>query len=304
MNLSRTPALALTTLTLLLGGCGALTDDSEPSSSQQKTKTPRQDQTATDPAPTATSDSAEPEPSGEPVTVPAYFVSETPQGLRLYREFRQVDGADPMLAAAALLTAGKTLDPDYRSFLPAIEFTSITAESDLIVATVADDQWSQRPAGMSASDASLAVQQLIYTLQGVAQERLPLLVTTGAGDNVPLLGVPTQNPTRNRPPLKVLALVSVTTPEEGAVVGDTFTATGIASSFEANVPWQIWQDGQVVDHGFATAEGWMDKLYPWSTDIDVSNLAPGAYQFIASTDDPSDGEGGGPTEDTKTFIIE
>ncbi len=35
----------------------------------------------------------------------------------------------------------------------------------------------------------------------------------------------------------------------------------------------------------------MDKLYPWETEIDVSDLAPGDYTFAAMTDDPSGGEG-------------
>ena len=47
----------------------------------------------------------------------------------------------------------------------------------------------------------------------------------------------------------------------------------------------------------------MDKLYPWETEVDVSDLAPGTYTFVAMTDDPSGGEGGGPTEDTKTIIV-
>ena len=61
----------------------------------------------------------------------------------------------------------------------------------------------------------------------------------------------------------------------------------------------------MVKEGFATAEGWMDKLYPWETEVDVSDLEPGEYTFVAMTDDPSGGtEGGGPTEDSKTIIVE
>ena len=108
----------------------------------------------------------------------------------------------------------------------------------------------------------------------------------------------------NAPQLEVLALVNVTTPEEGATVSGTFTASGVASSFEATVPWEIRQGETVVMKGFATAEGWMDKLYPWETEVDVSGLAPGDYTFVAMTDDPSGGEGFGPTEDTKAITVE
>ena len=78
----------------------------------------------------------------------------------------------------------------------------------------------------------------------------------------------------------------------------------MASSFEATVPWEVQQGGKVVLDGFATAEGWMDKLYPWQTTIDVSGLQPGDYTFVARTDDASGGaEGAGPYEDTKDFTL-
>ena len=48
----------------------------------------------------------------------------------------------------------------------------------------------------------------------------------------------------------------------------------------------------------------MDKLYPWTAEVDVSGLAPGTYTFVAMTDDPSGGEGAGPTEDTKTIVVQ
>jgi hypothetical protein len=88
-------------------------------------------------------------------------------------------------------------------------------------------------------------------------------------------------------------------------VRDRFVVSGIANSFEANVPWEVRQGDRVVARGFATADGWMDKLYPWSTQVNVSKLAPGTYTFVARTDDPSGGaEGAGPTEDTKTIVVE
>ncbi|NHA01969.1 hypothetical protein G5V59_26460 [Nocardioides sp. W3-2-3] len=76
-------------------------------------------------------------------------------------------------------------------------------------------------------------------------------------------------------------------------------------SAEATVPWTITDStGKVVRKGFATAEGWVDRLYPFTTKIDLGDLAPGRYTFTAATDDPSDGEGDGPTEDTKRITVE
>jgi len=310
MNLRRATVPALTALTLLMGGCGTLTDDDQsPTASEQKTRKPGKGHGAsgTPSDSTAPATSSTDEPSGETVTVPAYFVGEAPQGPRLYREFRSVDAADPLAAAAALVTGGKTLDPDYRTLFPGGAFASVSYDeaAGVITAELPDDGWTTPADGMSSADARLAVQQLVYTLQGVAQSRASLVVTLG-GDPVPLFGIDTADGVRNADPLKTLALVNITTPEEGATVSGTFTASGVASSFEANVPWEVREavGGPVVMDGFATAEGWMDKLYPWETKIDVSMLAPGTYEFVARTDDPSDGEGAGPTEDTKTFTVE
>ena len=55
--------------------------------------------------------------------------------------------------------------------------------------------------------------------------------------------------------------------------------------------------------GSAMADGWMGRLYPWETEIDVSSLEPGDYTFVSRTDDPSGGEGPGPMEDSKAITI-
>ncbi len=120
-----------------------------------------------------------------------------------------------------------------------------------------------------------------------------------------VLGVPASEPFSNASENETLALVSVSSLSEGETVDDRFVVSGIANSFEATVPWEVRQGNQVVVQGFATADGWMDKLYPWTTQVNVSKLAPGTYTFAAMTDDPSGGaEGAGPTEDTKTIVVE
>jgi hypothetical protein len=46
------------------------------------------------------------------------------------------------------------------------------------------------------------------------------------------------------------------------------------------------------------------KLSPWNVSVDLSDLAPGTYTFVATNDDPSGGEGFAPDSDSKTFVIE
>lgn len=241
------------------------------------------------------------QPQADQVTVPVYFTGETPQGTRLYREFRRVDAADPLGAALTLAANGDALDDDYDTVLPAASFTTNgSAEVPL-----PDDSWTGVPDGLSERDAILAIQQLVYTAQGVLQSRDPITFTDSSGAATQIFNIASEDGFRAADPIRTLALVSITAPEEGATVSGTFTASGVSSSFEATTPWEI-QDasGTVVADGFATADGWIDKLYPWQTEVDVSALDPGEYTFIARTDDPSNGEGGGPMEDSKTITVE
>ncbi|WP_193609139.1 Gmad2 immunoglobulin-like domain-containing protein [Nocardioides lijunqiniae] len=307
---SRSLALALAGLvgSVVLAGCGddpdPVADDPEGSGGQSSEATP-----SGEPAPTP-SDAGDGsggsgDGSGEQVTVPVYFVGDTPQGQRLYREFRKVEGDDPLAEAAALMTAGDANDADYGTLFSAGGFASVSYDAGSgFVVELADSAYATAPEGMSKRTARLAAQQLVYTLQGVQQEKEPVTVELGGSPST-LFGVDTSSGLKRAGEIDTLALVNVTAPEEGATVSGTFTASGVASAFEATVPWQVKQGEKVVLEGFATAEGWMDKLYPWESEVDVSGLAPGDYTFEATTGDPTGGEEGfGPTVDTKTITVE
>lgn len=318
MTSPRTRSLALTvaavTASVVLTGCG---DDNPKNTANDPgasdASSPSGGQTATtDPAPSESSDSGRP---ANTVVVPIYFVGDGPSGTGgsrgplLFREFREVEADNPMEEAVAILLAGDALDPDYRSPIPDagqvsdVSFDGVGKNGVLSIA-LPDDTLSQRPDGMSEQEADIAVQALVFTLQGVVQARARLVATVN-GQPATLLGLDTVNGIMNAPQLEVLNLVSVTTPEEGATVSGSFSASGVGSSFEATILWEIRQGDQVVKEGFTTAEGWMNKLYPWQAEVDVSDLAPGDYVFAAMTDDPSGGaEGFGPSEDTRTITIE
>jgi hypothetical protein len=100
------------------------------------------------------------------------------------------------------------------------------------------------------------------------------------------------------------ASVSIDSPASGSQASGTLVVSGTANSPEANVPWEVDSmiEG-VVASGHATAEGWMDKAYPWTTKVDLSQLQPGSYTFTARVDDDSDDEGTKPPEATITFVI-
>ncbi len=260
------------------------------------------DNDATDPDPAPTG----PPTAIETHAVPAYYVGETPHGSRLFREFTNVDVSIPKLEASLDLIEGGAADPDYATYWAPNSFAGASVQGDVIYVDLADEALHDRPAGVSKAEAGLAIEQVIYTLQGALQERLPVQFRINGNPTNNVYGEETSNPLAESPQLDVLALVSITDPAENAIVSGSFTARGVASSFEAAVPWQI-QDSQgaVVLEYSAQAAGWEGRLYPWETVIDISRLDPGTYLFVASTDDPTGGtEGPGATSDTRTIVVE
>jgi hypothetical protein len=235
-----------------------------------------------------------------------YYLGDTPQGRRLFREFRTGPGPEMTPAAAISLLQAEPDDPDYTTLWPAGTFSDAQVEGDVIEVDVADpSSVGDRLDGMSAADAALSVDQVIYTVQAAVQSELPVQFTHQGSPIAQVLGVSTSEPLAPGAQLDVLALASISDPTERRVVEDSFSANGRASSFEGDVPWELRDaDDTVVDSGNAQSFGDVDRLYPWATgQIDVSDLDPGEYTFVVMTADPSGGEGPGQTVDTRTIII-
>jgi hypothetical protein len=300
--MARTPtwlAALLATAVVALGGCGTKDDPQATDPDDHPTHT-----TGPGRSPGPADDPSGSSPSGgttDTVAVPLSFVGDTPQGPRLFREFQQVEADNPVDEALAILAGDAANDPDYSSLLTGATLASGTTDEDMTIQVSGDV--GNRPSGMTSKDARLAVQQIVFTVQGILQDRIPISFVGPDGASTTLFGLSSPDGGFGQDQ-DVLALVNVTQPEQDSQPGDTFTASGVANSFEATVPWQVLDaDGKKVLEGFATADGSGDKLYPWQSEVDASGLAPGTYTFVAMTDDASGGEGGGPTEDTKTFTI-
>jgi hypothetical protein len=255
---------------------------------------------------------SEPQPAGPPRAIDhgesrtvygIYYAGSTPNGPRLYREFRAGPDNQKDLADALSLLVARPSDPDYTSYWRQGQLLGATVEDGVIQVEV-------DPAVTRKSDVTngrLALQQLIYTLQGVVGGREPVQFVHAGNPVAEVFGQPTSEPLAQEPELDVLALASISDPSDRRVVHGEFSARGVASSFEGTVPWELRRgaaDGTVVRRGTAQTYGWVDRLYPWATGrIDVSDLTPGEYTFVVRTDDPSNGEGPGPTVDTRTVFI-
>lgn len=215
--------------------------------------------------------------SSDTFLVPAYFLGDTDRGERLFREFDEATGDDALQAALDRIER-PAADPDYRTPWTTGSFGDVMLMDGVIHVEVGD----------ASLDDALAVQQVVYTLQGVAQERLPVRF----GDTT----------YEASPQSEVLSDVSISDPVEGAAYHGFLIARGRAWSFEATVPWAIRDDaGEVVLEGFAMART-SDRMSAWETRIDLSDLPLGFYTFEARTDDPTT-EGPGPDLDTRTIIV-
>lgn len=254
----------------------------------------------TGPDPT-TPDSTD-EPAPREFTVAVYYLGDTPQGVRLYREFQRVSDDTLLLAAVRTASSGAPEDPDYWTPWPATEVVDATSDGDVIrieLATV--------PTAADAADeaeAAMAIEQVIRTAQAAVGDRLPVQFMAAGNPVAEVFGQPTSEPLTEGEWSAVLSLVSISDPGEGTTVADeTLQVSGVASSFEATVPWRILRDGTEVEAGFFQAEGWVDRLHPFTGEIDVTGLGSGTYVLEVSTSDPSGGEGPGPFVDTRTFRI-
>jgi len=284
----------------------------EPSMEPSTDPTPTEPDATQDAQPSTPVEPSEPDPTSDTggsstpatptdVTVPVYYVGETFQGPRLYREFHGVTTTDGLSAALQISVAGEATDEDYTSPWPA--GTSVTADHDetagLITVDLANDGTGLRgrPAGMSADRAAMAVEQLVYTAQAATQTRAPVQLLLGGERTDTVLGVPAAEPLAQGDPLSTLAPVWVIDPADEAEVRSGFTVSGLAAAFEANVQWELMQGDTVVRDGFTmTAEAF--TMSPYSFTVEAP---PGEYTLVVHDSDASGR--GNVFRDTKNLTI-
>jgi hypothetical protein len=250
--------------------------------------------------------SKDPSPTVETVQVPVYYVSETGQGPRLYREFHAGPAGDELTAAVDHAVSRTPDDPDYFTPWPGgASAGQVDFDGEIITIDLQADGGAEtlrnRPRGMEQDVASMAVEQLMYTAQAALQEgRPPIQFLINGGRTDMVLGVPTSEPLAQGDETSTLAQVWIIDPAEGAKVDSGFEVSGIGAFFEANVVWELRQGTKVVKDGFTTAEECC-RMAPYSFTVDAP---PGDYTLVVTDSDASGGqEGFAPFQDTKNITI-
>lgn len=265
----------------LLAGCGD-DDTAGPSATPTPTDSASPSQTAP-----ATAESE------------VYYVVDTRAGLRLVRELRDVPSGDPVVGAVEAMI-GDAEDPDYgTTWNPDTEVLGVQTDGGTITVDLSEEA---RTANVGSPGAALMIQQLVWTATAAAGDEQAKVLLTIAGEPAGELwgAVSWTEPIGREDPLDVRALVQIDTPREGAEVTSPVTVSGDAAAFEANVPWRVLDaSGVVVEEGNTmTSEGM--TFAPFSFEVE---LDPGTYVIEISEDDPSGGEGGTPTTDTRTVVV-
>jgi Immunoglobulin-like domain of bacterial spore germination/Sporulation and spore germination len=217
--------------------------------------------------------------------------------VRLYRTYARINGR-PAYEAVRRMVAGKVADPDYTSYWQGARVASVL-RSDGVV-TVDFDALPE--ATLDGPTARVAVQQLVYTVQGAmgTGNAEPVRITE-QGRAVPALfgAIDTRRPISRAQALDVQALVWVVTPENGATLTSPVKVTGIAAVYEATLNWQVTAAGtaEVVMRGTAnTAEGGTFSPYAFSV-----RLPPGKYVLEVFESSAEDGRA--TSTDSKTITV-
>ena len=161
------------------------------------------------------------------------------------------------------------------------------------------------PTACRSRPRTLAIQQLVYTLQGVQQERVPVQVQRG-GIDFRLFGLSTETPFTNADALDGHGPGQRHLPRAGRDRHRRHARGQRRRRRPSRPPCRGRSRSATRSSSTASRRpraGWTSST-PGRPSIDISSLEPGDYTFVARTDDPSGGaEGAGPHEDTKDFTI-
>jgi hypothetical protein len=238
--------------------------------------------------------------------VPVYYVGPrlvTGGEAALFREFVRASVTTPTTpeararAAVSLAMAGSPAGSSYERLWAGVTLVGVdVGEADRITIRLSG------PATVAPGDATLAVQQLVWTAQAAAgQGNVPVRFVLEDGSATVAGDLPASDdyvrPTDEVEVAGLLAPLWVDNPARGQVLpaGSAITVKGQASTFEATLSWQLLRSatgetGETVVHdGFATASAGAPARGEFT--FTLPPLAAGSYTirvFEVSMQDGSD----------------
>lgn len=247
-----------------------------------------------------------PSPGAREKTVPVYWVGDTAEGLKLFREFRRArDYGDPIATSVIAAFNGRPLDPDYAHHLPHIDNVGVSLALDNSITL--DFPASAFERRYSPELAQMLIQQIVYSATAAAAQAS--------------LGTP-EDPYRLRimvdgkPNMRVfsaveladeyvrdtgaIASVWIIDPQQGQRMDSELVIKGLSTSDADALVWSLYQSSEgedswsKIDFGSVSLEQG-DSLYSQTYGLRL-NLEPGLYRL--QVQDPLS-----TTADSKEFTV-
>ena len=289
-NLSKSnvlPVLIALLTVVALAGCGANSANA-PSLSPTSSTTP------------VPSESASPDVLQD---YSFYFVSETAQGFRLVREVHEVSknenelGDDKGLNSLIMLVNGQL--PPYDGDQVTLWNNGTKVNSVTTIDGEATVDLSLGRISFGSESEMRAIDQIVWTLTENDQTITSVKFTIDGVVSESLAGhVDLTKPFVRAPGYEVLASVWINLLDRSDVKNPV-TISGSACTFEANVAWELSQQGDVVKSGSTTSATACPDRSDWN--VDLGELAAGNYVFKVS--DLSAKDGSVIFADTKAFTV-
>jgi hypothetical protein len=224
----------------------------------------------------------------ETKTVDVYFVADTPRGLKLFsesREFTTTAGNFPTEVLSQLISGElQPLDPDYLNLWD----NSNSLNQVLVSGARATIDLKLGKLNVGSEGELRAIEQLVWTLTGIS----PFLTTVRfLVDGSPIESfaghIDTTVDFKRSADYEVLNPVQIQSINEGAELTNPIIFSGEACTFEANVVWELSQNGIQIDRGFTTAGAACPQRSKWI--VELKELAAGSYEFAAIEYSAEDG---------------
>lgn len=223
-------------------------------------------------------------------SVRAVVVQQTPAGPRLVTERRPLEpGADPLQTAVTETLADATLRSDLAPAWPGSDFSAdVRRAGDTVLVQLEDPGTGS--GDVDPASARLLPQAVVWAVAIALDDPEALVqITLNGADSAEFFDTDLTRALRPEAGLDLLAPVFLTS-VAGEPARSPLTVEGLAAAFEGTVVWELRQDDQVVEQGFATAQECCTPS-PFTLEIDAP---PGDYELRVAETDPSDGEGNPP----------
>lgn len=223
--------------------------------------------------------------------VTAFYLGPGPRGPVLHRTTSPAPPETDRLELALETLEAQPDVPTYRTWWKPGWLASAKQVAGRIDVDVSDAP-SSRPSAMDATTALRCLQQVVYTVQAATHSHDPVQFVRDGHPAASVLGVATGQPVQAQPMVQVMALMNVLEPsvDEGVVGRKPYRVSGTGNTAEGAVTVRLLHGGRVLQTrtGRMSGAGDLDRLYPWHVVIDISGLAKGTYQVVASGPDPTD----------------